>query len=441
MTSYTDNIKVKISEKYKPPPRINLVVSYAQRLKLNKQIQDNIPTYNFSMENCVIKRMKEWKENKLLFFKQRQSKLELKRQKFEARKDLTKNVEVSQADSLCSVSYFAVSSGISEILRNDLSNINSDIPQSSILTPTQASTSYSTILKPTQLDNYGNQMNQKELDRKSTINLSDFENDTSSPFDNMELKSINDLEELAQVLNQEENDQKCKTKTPFYVQDNPHSIQIDQKQSSQLSFNDYLPSGYSGSQYLCTIPSILTSVMPHNENFVHSNGYKYPTDFTNINQEYNPYTWTKFNRDCQSFQLEDADSKKSNFKSVPDLVNALEIEFNNCHLSDLSKSNTSDKTNLQESRAKSVDEVSTFHQIPQHEESSLKLLSKDEQNICKAISIMGFPLERVARAYKLVGNDEKKVSTLSDNFLIFQWCNKYVESIKNNNNNNNTITN
>lgn len=34
----------------------------------------------------------------------------------------------------------------------------------------------------------------------SAFNLSDFEADTSSPFDNMELKTINDLEELAQVL-------------------------------------------------------------------------------------------------------------------------------------------------------------------------------------------------------------------------------------------------
>lgn len=422
MISYTDNIKVKISEKYKPPPRINLVISYDQRLKLNKQTQDNIPTYNFSMETYVIEKMREWKENKLLFFKQRQSKLQLKRQKFEARKELAKNVEDSQSDSLCTVSHFATSSGISGILRNDLSDIK-QIPKSYILTPTQASTSYSTILKPTQLHNYGNQISQKELDRKSSINLADFENDTSSPFDNMELKSINDLEELAQVLNQGESDQKFKTQTYFYVQDNPHSIQIDQTQSSQLNFNDYLHSGYSGSQYVCTIPSILTSVRSNNENFVHSNGYKYPPDFTDINQQYNPYTWTKFNRDC-TFQLADADSKKSNFKSVPDLVNALEIEFNNCHISDLSKSNTSDrnKTNLQESRAKSVDQVSTF-QVPQHEEWSLKLLSKDEQNICKSISIMGFPLERVARAYKLVGNDEKKVSTLSD-FFIFQWCNK-----------------
>jgi hypothetical protein len=35
---------------------------------------------------------------------------------------------------------------------------------------------------------------------KQTFNISDFEADTSSPFDNMELKTINEMEELAQVL-------------------------------------------------------------------------------------------------------------------------------------------------------------------------------------------------------------------------------------------------
>lgn len=33
------------------------------------------------------------------------------------------------------------------------------------------------------------------------LDFADFDNDTSSPFDNMELKTINDMEELAQVSN------------------------------------------------------------------------------------------------------------------------------------------------------------------------------------------------------------------------------------------------
>nr|CAH7739615.1 unnamed protein product [Callosobruchus chinensis] len=50
---YTDNIKVKISEKYKPPPRINLPMTYAQRLILNKQTQESNLYYDFGLENNV----------------------------------------------------------------------------------------------------------------------------------------------------------------------------------------------------------------------------------------------------------------------------------------------------------------------------------------------------------------------------------------------------
>lgn len=39
------------------------------------------------------------------------------------------------------------------------------------------------------------------IGNSNKINYSDFENDTSSPFDNVELKTINDLDILAQVLN------------------------------------------------------------------------------------------------------------------------------------------------------------------------------------------------------------------------------------------------
>lgn len=58
---------------------------------------------------------------------------------------------------------------------------------------------YSSILTPvpisTPINNSTNSINNSYF-----FNISDFEADTSSPFDNMELKTINDMEELAHVL-------------------------------------------------------------------------------------------------------------------------------------------------------------------------------------------------------------------------------------------------
>lgn len=64
--------------------------------------------------------------------------------------------------------------------------------------PLSLPASESTILTPQQLtfpvDNIQNHVKVNGLD------YSDFDNDTSSPFDNMELKTINEMEELAQVF-------------------------------------------------------------------------------------------------------------------------------------------------------------------------------------------------------------------------------------------------
>lgn len=56
-----------------------------------------------------------------------------------------------------------------------------------------------TILKPQLLSPHANDL--QYITTSNGLDLADFDNDTSSPFDNMELKTLNDMEELAQVFN------------------------------------------------------------------------------------------------------------------------------------------------------------------------------------------------------------------------------------------------
>lgn len=415
MTSYTDEIKVKISEKYKPPPKINLIIPYAQRQKLNQQVQDNITDYNFANEKLILEKMREWRLQKSFFLKERQSRVELKRQKLEeTKKEAIEKMEATHGNEASpnSSNFIVCSSGTNQ--SNDQSDLKYTMPNNCILIPTQASnSSYSDILKPVQLQNDGKQLGSKEVDTKSPFNLSDFESDTSSPFDNMELKSINDLEELAQVLNQEDISQRLKSNASIYHQSNAQKLQSEVSQPSQSNYKDYFHGGYSGNQYLANIPNSISCNRPNNANFVYSNGYRYPIDFTQVNQQYqNPYTWSKVNNDYMStFRMTDIDTRKSNCKSVPDIMNAVEVELRNSHLSDLSQITSSEKNrnNVQESRPKSVDDASFLYKNSQTEDSLLKFLSKEEHELCKTISIMGFPLERVARVYQVIGNDQKKV--------------------------------
>lgn len=59
-----------------------------------------------------------------------------------------------------------------------------------------------TILKPQPLSPSNDLHDlQDHMKINGGLDFADFDNDTSSPFDNMELKTINDMEELAQVNN------------------------------------------------------------------------------------------------------------------------------------------------------------------------------------------------------------------------------------------------
>lgn len=73
-----------------------------------------------------------------------------------------------------------------------------DLDKLTLLDPTQPQNTQ--VLQPIPAQQTNLKMSSFDNMLTKNINLSDFESDTSSPFDNMELKTINDLEELASVL-------------------------------------------------------------------------------------------------------------------------------------------------------------------------------------------------------------------------------------------------
>lgn len=73
-----------------------------------------------------------------------------------------------------------------------------DLNKLTLLDPAQPQNTQVLQPIPAQQTNYN--MSSYDTMLTKNINISDFESDTSSPFDNMELKTINDLEELASVL-------------------------------------------------------------------------------------------------------------------------------------------------------------------------------------------------------------------------------------------------
>lgn len=160
VASYMDGVHVKIAEAYKPPRKIGLPAAYNNRLPDVSKL-----VYDFSLEKSVLEKICEWRKARQACSRARQARLKEKRKKEEEEAppsppplDCTKQIPVNAPPA----------------------------PETTILTPQPLSPPANDL--------------QDHVKTNGDLDFADFDNDTSSPFDNMELKTINDMEELAQVL-------------------------------------------------------------------------------------------------------------------------------------------------------------------------------------------------------------------------------------------------
>ncbi|XP_046596538.1 uncharacterized protein LOC107224094 isoform X2 [Neodiprion lecontei] len=151
-----DGVHVKIAEAYKPPRKIALPVAYNNKLP---DVSNYV--YDFSLERVVIEKMTEWRKVRHTMALARRTRLDEKK----------KNEE-------------APSPPLPETVTQSSVKV-APAPETTILTPQPLSPSANDL---------------QYINMSNGLDLADFDNDTSSPFDNMELKTINDMEELAQVL-------------------------------------------------------------------------------------------------------------------------------------------------------------------------------------------------------------------------------------------------
>ncbi|XP_015175119.1 PREDICTED: uncharacterized protein LOC107065701 [Polistes dominula] len=161
VASYMDGVHVKIVEAYKPPRKVALPAVYNNKLPdISKLV------YNFSLEKSVLEKMAEWR-------KAREANIKARTARLEEKKKREKEESPPSPPPL-------PTEGIKQ-------------PPVKVIPPPET-----TILTPQPLSPPANDL-QNHV-QSNGLNYADFDNDTSSPFDNMELKTINDMEELAQVL-------------------------------------------------------------------------------------------------------------------------------------------------------------------------------------------------------------------------------------------------
>ncbi|XP_044758019.1 uncharacterized protein LOC123316109 [Coccinella septempunctata] len=364
--SYMDNVKVKIAEEYKPPPKINIPMTHNQRLTFNKHVQNNLPNYDFSMESNILRKVKEWKTNRLIKEEQRKARLQSLKEKEQA-----DDQDCEEAEE--SVETNVPTSHVNEVEVSSVGPSCTTSYSNGMLMPTKANNYYSNILQPipSSLGPNGQASFGSSSGVKSPFNISEFEADTSSPFDNVALKSINDVEELAKVLKIE--DDTSKLPTASYSNFNITSNLQTYPNYSNMSNYPSLVS--------CNTQNSVTGI----------NGYYNSCDMNPMRSFTSGYQCSPPNNYVKAYNSNHiAPREKVDGENPRQTVN-----FTG------SKTKSSPESMVKKSDKAPVKNVSQNDPFDE--------LSKDLQEFSRNISSMGFPLPRVARTCQALGKDNKKV--------------------------------
>jgi len=310
--SYMDEIPVKIIEKYKPPKKIALTGVLQHRPTSNAlKLQ-----YDFSLEKNVLEKMSIWSRMR----------------------------EEAQAKRHTLATEFKTKEYL-------------DLDKLSLLDPTQSQNTQ--VLQPIPAQQTNFKISSYDNMLTKNINISDFESDTSSPFDNMELKTINDLEELASVL----------------------------KPTSVFNSTNYQVPDFSVSQYH---PTPIYNNTPKNyksDKFLDGANIRQPTS-----------SFPTFKSDV--FENENVTTLPP--VTMPNILLQLKADLNTLKYNDQSPNDPQKSLTLNTTTNGSKSPTYSFP-------DAYRSLSPTSQCFADQMHQMGFPLSRAARACELFGKDESKV--------------------------------
>ncbi|XP_072938176.1 uncharacterized protein [Epargyreus clarus] len=495
---YMDDVPVKISEKYKRPPRIELPYSVTESPARAKRVIESAK-YCTTFERNVLSKLKELRSAKEIKKSERRHRLQLleeaKQKKLDAiaaaeAEEKLKQLSVSEVsypstDEISAISPDDKADKVDTSTQNNSPETECTIPEVSYATTTE---SQQNILQPIQVQSHYPQNNLlddpdplQELKMNSKIakipqynqnvemlTFKDFENDTSSPFDNVELKTINDMELLAQVLqSQRESAVSCQPQHAYTDQSYPGYTNCATQ--AQIEGVTYLPNAYleqpiqgpgiiyttpphypvSNGYYIpepvCDNPIPMENVyMPNYHYLVPAQPYavndpyynQLPTTSGEVPQvpngsSYIPqpyyfhyphvpmqYVGHDYNTPTESKNVDDQNQNsqgssqgivKSRSRSVPDIVQELNEELASAKLRATERSVSPGVINPRPSSNSAKKAERRYSKKVERLPNPLDSLPPNLQRLCQNIHCMGFPIDRVARICSLVGDNDKKI--------------------------------
>ncbi|KAG8193149.1 hypothetical protein JTE90_006980 [Oedothorax gibbosus] len=285
----------------------------------------------------------------------------------------------------------------------------------------------STILQPSSQQPIGKASNNAKSNN-TTINLSDFENDTSSPFDYMELQTINDLEELNSVFQgiSSRNDQEV-TEDPKAVEETSVAKSMSFP-STQNPWQEKIPTSHSenfSSQRLSQPDENLTATsLPANNSLSgHHTIDPYLNLFPGANNTACNYTLSQVPYIASNAGpplLKELDSSVSlrGSKSYSDIRSLSDMEVMNSERGRSHTPPTYCPVATPVTQEETLPLVEDHFQVPTDEPSNgvcnsdttaYGELDESSRLFVDSLTEMGFPQGQVARAVKHLGIDEKKV--------------------------------
>ncbi|KAG5672397.1 hypothetical protein PVAND_002528 [Polypedilum vanderplanki] len=450
--NYTDGVPVKI--KYKPPPDIHLPTKLVQQLN-RTQFPVAFEDYNFDLERKIISKTTEWINYRLKEKNDRQQRihqrelLRLKRLEEEHKAKLNQ-VSYPSADELTSdeedENVYEARHSHTTVTNQQ----NPSIPSEKLFSENFNSNS---ILMPTQAmpDIANNSGSSKKSHRRyasnssNKIDFSFFESD-ASPFDHLEMKSMNEMEELSKILQStaieaddnilernnssesepSESSQKkvnennnnintplsneCNTQQP---QQSPYSMQ----NISQQLYNNYYY-GVSSEKNQAYQPTATTTTQNH-QNFTPSyilnhqqshlpNNCYYTQNYAvnHMNYIMGHHHHNNNNTACDEFS-DKIDVAKSN--SAPDIIKELNDELNNSERRRIRNNSQNSHKNVIDIEEQKGKENEAKLALTIDKDEQFNKLPPKSQTIAKQISQMGFNREMVIRVLNRIGDNDKKI--------------------------------
>lgn len=363
--NYTEGVPIKISERYKPPPEIQLPTRLLQQLaKANAMtFDDDHVDYDFSLERKIISKSSEWISIRLRERQERQERIhqrEVTRQR---------QIEAEHKLKLHQVSYPSADE-ISSCDEDD--EVTAVASKSDETTKTSSSLSpknFNTILLPTQAtaggvdiaSNYKKSHRRYASNSSNKIDFSFFESD-ASPFDHLEMKSMNEMEMLAEVLGSSaikgnqvtcepeassnlERDNSSESDNSSDQKSNNNVVVAVEQQVSQLSQQQqqflpqmYVNNGgyYGGSNYYSNFATVNTATahQPTNPmNYLQHSYISHPQNYA-VNYQYNNGYSTNNNTivaadTAGSGKLDECSQPQQRTRNIPSIIQELNDELNN----------------------------------------------------------------------------------------------------------------